>query len=52
MIFATRHALAAAAQARADHGARDYLRAHPGIIDRVDCSDLTDGADIDTGTDL
>lgn len=38
MIFATRHALAAAAQARADHGARDYLRAHPGIIDRVDCS--------------
>ncbi|MGM7777149.1 nicotine blue oxidoreductase [Arthrobacter sp. KNU-44] len=31
-----------------DAGARRFLEAHPGLVDVVDCSDLTDGADLDT----
>lgn len=31
-----------------DAGARRFLKAHPGLVDVVDCSDLTDGADVDT----
>ncbi len=52
MIFATEHAVAAARQAEGDHGARAYLRSHPGLVDRVDCADLADGTDVDTETDL
>lgn len=52
MIFATRHAVAAAELAAGDHGARAYLRAHPDLVDRVDCADLADGADLDTDADL
>jgi nicotine blue oxidoreductase len=31
-----------------DAGARRFLKAHPGLVEVVDCSDLTDGADLDT----
>ncbi len=31
-----------------DAGARRFLKAHPGLVDVVDCSDLSDGADVDT----
>lgn len=31
-----------------DAGARRFLEAHPGLVDVVDCSDLADGADVDT----
>lgn len=31
-----------------DAGARRFLKAHPGLVDIVDCSDLADGADVDT----
>jgi nicotine blue oxidoreductase len=31
-----------------DAGARRFLKAHPGLVDVVDCSDLADGADVDT----
>jgi nicotine blue oxidoreductase len=31
-----------------DAGARRFLKAHPGLVDVIDCSDLADGADVDT----
>ncbi|QJW37408.1 nucleotidyltransferase family protein [Cellulosimicrobium protaetiae] len=40
----------AAASARGDHGARDFLRAHADLIDVVDHPG--DGRDLDTATDL
>ena len=42
----------AAAQAHGDRGARDWLRAHAGRVDLVDCRDLDDGSDLDTAVDL
>ncbi|WP_146360894.1 nucleotidyltransferase family protein [Arthrobacter yangruifuii] len=39
-------------QADSDSGARAFLAAHPHLVDVVDCSDLTDGRDIDTEADL
>lgn len=45
-------ARAAAAQARGDRGARDWLRAHAERVDLVDCRDLDDGGDLDTRADL
>lgn len=33
------------AVATGDHGARDYLRAHP--VERVECGDVADGTDVD-----
>jgi nicotine blue oxidoreductase len=38
------------ASARGDEGARGYLRAHEVLL--VECSDLADGADVDTVKDL
>ena len=38
----------AAESAVGDAGARRFLKAHPGLVDVVDCSDLADGADVDT----
>ena len=35
-----------------DAGARRFLKAHPGLVDVVDCSDLADGADVDTKAQL
>ncbi|WP_461187796.1 nicotine blue oxidoreductase [Arthrobacter sp. Z4-13] len=31
-----------------DAGARRFLRDHPGLVDEVDCSDLSTGEDVDT----
>lgn len=42
----------AAAAASGDSGAREYLAAHPDMVDVVDFSPYTDGADIDTPEDL
>jgi nicotine blue oxidoreductase len=38
----------AAESATGDAGARHFLRAHPGLVDLVDCGDLADGGDVDT----
>lgn len=35
-----------------DAGARRFLKAHPGLVDVIDCSDLADGADVDTMAQL
>ena len=35
-----------------DAGARGFLRAHPELIDEVDCSDLSTGEDVDTTDQL
>lgn len=42
----------AAASAAGDAGARHFLKAHPGLVDLVDCGDLADGGDVDTKADL
>lgn len=39
---------AAAETAADDAGARAFLRAHPELVDLVDCSDLSDGGDVDS----
>ncbi|GAA4025715.1 nucleotidyltransferase family protein [Arthrobacter methylotrophus] len=41
-----------AESAAGDAGARRFLKAHPGLVDVVDCSDLADGADVDTKDQL
>jgi nicotine blue oxidoreductase len=41
-----------AGSAVGDAGARRFLKAHPGLVDVVDCSDLADGADVDTKAQL
>ncbi len=52
VLFAPGLAAHAAEQATGDAGARPYLSAHPELVDLVDCSDLADGGDIDTPSDL
>ncbi|WAH95717.1 nicotine blue oxidoreductase [Arthrobacter sp. MMS18-M83] len=42
----------AAESAVGDAGARRFLKAHPGLVDVVDCSDLADGTDVDTKAQL
>ena len=42
----------AAASATGDFGARLFLRAHPDLVDLVDCSDLAGGEDLDTPDQL
>ena len=42
----------AAATATGDAGARFFLQAHPGLIDLVDCSDLSGGEDLDSPEQL
>jgi nicotine blue oxidoreductase len=39
---------AVAATVTGDAGARGFLQAHPELVDEVDCSDQSTGADIDT----
>lgn len=41
-----------AATVTGDAGARGFLRAHPDLVDEVDCSDLSDGQDVDTPDQL
>ena len=43
---------AATASAAGDAGARLFLHAHPDLIDLVDCTDLSDGRDLDTAEQL
>lgn len=52
VLFSPEHAAAAAASATGDAGARVYLAAHRDQVDVVDCTDLGDGADVDTPADL
>lgn len=52
VLFSSEHATLAAATATGDTGARGYLSFHPDAVDVVDCSDLADGADVDTPNDL
>ena len=52
VLFSPEHAALAASSAAGDSGARAYLAAHLDIVDLVDCSRFTDGADIDTPDDL
>ena len=42
----------AAESAAGDAGARLFLKAHPGLVDLVDCGDLADGGDVDTKANL
>ncbi|GER22611.1 4-diphosphocytidyl-2C-methyl-D-erythritol synthase [Zafaria cholistanensis] len=52
VLFAADAARTAAAAAEGDAGARGWLARNPGIVDLVDCSDLSDGGDVDTAADL
>lgn len=52
VVFDIEDALAAAALASADEGARSYLKAHAGRVDLVDITDLADDTDLDTAEDL
>jgi len=52
VLFGAAQARAAAAPARGDAGARTWLARNPEVLDLVDCSDLSDGGDIDTAADL
>lgn len=52
IIFDPALAAQAAATSSGDAGAREFLRAHQDLVDLVDCSDLFDGADVDTAADL
>lgn len=52
VLFSAEHAMAAAAIAMGDSGARVFLAAHPELVDLIDVSTYSDGADIDTAADL
>jgi len=52
VVFEVSAALAAAAQATGDQGAREYLRTHSGLVDDIDITEDADDADIDTVEDL
>ncbi|MBO0897331.1 nucleotidyltransferase family protein [Arthrobacter sp. zg-ZUI10] len=52
LVFDPVLAAAAAKTAAGDAGARAYLHANPSLIDVVNCSDLSDGLDVDTPADL
>lgn len=52
VVFAADVAATAAEQAHGDRGARGFLAAHPELVDLVDCSDLSDGGDVDVPVDL
>lgn len=52
VVFDATLAQAAASLAKDDAGARLFLRANPKLVDLVDCSDLSDGSDLDTPADL
>jgi CTP:molybdopterin cytidylyltransferase MocA len=46
------HFAEVSALAVGDVGARAFLAAHPGVVTRVECSDVADPSDIDTADDL
>jgi nicotine blue oxidoreductase len=43
---------AMSASAVGDEGARAFIRAHPDLVDAVECGDIADAADIDSRADL
>ena len=52
VLLARQHFPDAAELAVGDVGARAFLAAHPGLVTRVECSDIGDPADIDTPDDV
>jgi CTP:molybdopterin cytidylyltransferase MocA len=52
VLIAHEHFAEAAAYAKGDVGARDFLRAREDIVMRVPCEDVADPGDIDTPEDL
>jgi nicotine blue oxidoreductase len=52
VVFDRADAVAAAAQATGDEGARSFLTRNRDRVRRLDCSSLADAADIDTPADL
>ena len=52
VVFDRSDAVAAAAQATGDEGARSFLARNRDRVRRLDCSSLADAADIDTPEDL
>jgi nicotine blue oxidoreductase len=52
VLFAAGTGTEAAALAAGDTGARTWLSRHPELVDLIDCSDLSDGADVDVARDL
>jgi nicotine blue oxidoreductase len=52
VLIARRHWAAAAAAAVGDAGARPFLRAHPGLVTKVECADTGRPDDLDTEDDL
>jgi nicotine blue oxidoreductase len=52
VLIAREHWEAVIEMAVGDTGARPFLRAHPGLVTRVECGDIGDPFDIDTPEDL
>ncbi|WP_329016684.1 nucleotidyltransferase family protein [Streptomyces sp. NBC_01601] len=52
VLLGAAHWPGVAASARGDRGARDYLRRHSAQIRLVECGDVAEPYDIDTGADL
>ena len=42
----------AAAGAEGDEGARTFIRAHPELVEAIECADVADPSDVDTPADL
>lgn len=52
LIFDRALIVEASNSATGDAGARDFLRVHRHLLDIVDCSDQSNGSDVDTAADL
>ncbi|GHF08888.1 nucleotidyltransferase family protein [Streptomyces griseoluteus] len=52
VLLGVAHWAGVAGAARGDRGAREYLRAHSAEIRLVECGDVADAYDVDTGADL
>jgi CTP:molybdopterin cytidylyltransferase MocA len=52
VLLARGHWAGVLAAAEGDAGARPYLRAHPGLVTQVECSDIASPDDVDTPEDL
>lgn len=52
VLLAREHFAEVSARARGDVGAREFLRANPGLVTAVPCDDVADPGDIDTPEDL
>ncbi|WP_030816517.1 nucleotidyltransferase family protein [Streptomyces sp. NRRL F-2799] len=52
VLLGSAHWAGVAAVARGDQGAREYLRQHSAELRLVECGDVADPYDIDTGADL